>query len=186
MLGLGFAPQIQQLKAMLQTAPPPPAAVQGGADAYAGSKQQQQGQQGQQRRRRRVQVGLFTATMPEALGAEVAALWLHRPERIRVSAAAAASISKSVTQVWPRGWTAPLPLAPACSPSTPHNVRLSTPRPPAAALWSHQVVQVCAEHKKPAKLARHLAKIQEGGKGQRNPPRILVFANRRATLLHRL
>ena len=43
------------------------------------------------------QVGLYTATMPESL-AEEAAQWLHRPERVRISASAA-SISKSVAQV---------------------------------------------------------------------------------------
>lgn len=64
------------------------------------------------------QVGLFTATMPESLQ-EVAAAWLHRPERVAIHASAA-SISRSVTQV----------------------------------------VQVCAEHKKPAKLVSEL-----GGEG---------------------
>lgn len=41
-----------------------------------------------------------------------------------------------------------------------------------------QVVQVCAEHKKPAKLLKHLAAIRAVSEGQRNPPRVLVFANR--------
>ena len=44
-----------------------------------------------------MQVALFTATMPESLE-EVAAEWLRRPERVRISASAA-SISRSVTQV---------------------------------------------------------------------------------------
>ena len=43
-----------------------------------------------------------------------------------------------------------------------------------------QVVQVCAEHKKPWKLAKHLEQIQEGATGMRNPPRVLIFANRHA------
>lgn len=43
-----------------------------------------------------------------------------------------------------------------------------------------QVVQVCAEHKKAAKLQRHLERIKEAAKGLRNPPRVLIFANRRA------
>lgn len=68
-----------------------------------------------------LQVGLYTATMPEALQ-EVAAAWLHSPEHIRISATSAASISRSVTQV----------------------------------------VQVCAEHKKPAKLVS-----ETGGGGRR-------------------
>jgi hypothetical protein len=41
-----------------------------------------------------------------------------------------------------------------------------------------QVVQVCAEHKKPAKLLKHLTAIKERSKDMRNPPRVLVFANR--------
>ena len=47
--------------------------------------------------------------------------------------------------------------------------------------WSQplpQVVQVCAEHKKPAKLTKHLQQIKDASRGLRNPPRILIFANR--------
>jgi hypothetical protein len=55
-----------------------------------------------------LQVGLFTATMPESLDV-VASAWLHRPERISV-ATSEANISKSVTQVsacsWQRGTSA--------------------------------------------------------------------------------
>lgn len=40
------------------------------------------------------------------------------------------------------------------------------------------LLQVCAEHKKPAKLLKHLANIKEKSSGMRNPPRVLVFANR--------
>lgn len=40
------------------------------------------------------------------------------------------------------------------------------------------MVHVCAEHKKPAKLLKHLATIREASAGLRNPPRVLVFANR--------
>ncbi|KAK9917623.1 hypothetical protein WJX75_006589 [Coccomyxa subellipsoidea] len=45
-----------------------------------------------------------------------------------------------------------------------------------------QVVQVCAEHKKPKKLLKHLGQIKEASKGIRNPPRVLVFANRIKTV----
>jgi ATP-dependent RNA helicase DDX5/DBP2 len=41
-----------------------------------------------------------------------------------------------------------------------------------------QVVHVCAEHKKPAKLLKHLAAIKAAAAGLRNPPRVLVFANK--------
>ncbi|KAK9823896.1 hypothetical protein WJX72_006234 [[Myrmecia] bisecta] len=51
-----------------------------------------------------------------------------------------------------------------------------------------QVVHVCAEHKKPAKLQKHLQQIREKGKQLRNPPRVLIFANRVKTVrfLHKL
>lgn len=34
-----------------------------------------------------------------------------------------------------------------------------------------KVVHVCAEHKKPQKLLKHLASIKEQSAGMRNPPR---------------
>ena len=37
---------------------------------------------------------------------------------------------------------------------------------------------MCAEHKKPTKLLKHLAAVKAAAEGQRNPPRMLVFANR--------
>lgn len=37
---------------------------------------------------------------------------------------------------------------------------------------------MCAEHKKPAKLLKHLAAVKAASEGLRNPPRMLVFANR--------
>jgi len=40
------------------------------------------------------------------------------------------------------------------------------------------VVQVCAEHKKPRKLLKHLESVRAACKAARNPPRCLVFANR--------
>lgn len=44
-----------------------------------------------------------------------------------------------------------------------------------------QVVQICAEHKKPRKLLRHVQEIYSSATG-RNPPRVLVFANRVKTV----
>ena len=41
-----------------------------------------------------------------------------------------------------------------------------------------QVVQVCAEHKKPAKLLKHLQSINAASKGARAQPRVLVFCNK--------
>lgn len=45
-----------------------------------------------------------------------------------------------------------------------------------------QVVHVCAEHKKPVKLLKHLAALKEASKGSRLQPRILIFANRIKTV----
>lgn len=45
-----------------------------------------------------------------------------------------------------------------------------------------QVVHVCAEHKKPAKLLKHLLSIKETGSNLRNPHRVLVFCNRIKTV----
>ncbi len=47
---------------------------------------------------------------------------------------------------------------------------------------------MCAEHKKPKKLLKHMASIKTLSAGQRNPPRTLVFANRVSLqlLLHAL
>ncbi len=43
---------------------------------------------------------------------------------------------------------------------------------------------MCAEHKKPDKLLRHLARVKEAAAaaGGRNAPRVLVFANRVKTV----
>lgn len=40
-----------------------------------------------------------------------------------------------------------------------------------------QVVHVCAEHKKPGKLQKHLEMIKEKATELRQKPRILIFAN---------
>lgn len=51
-------------------------------------------------------------------------------------------------------------------------------------LLSLQVVHVCAEHKKPTKLLKHMAAIKASSEGLRNPPRVLVFANRIKVRIH--
>lgn len=40
-----------------------------------------------------------------------------------------------------------------------------------------QVVQVCAEHKKVAKLLKHLKSVNEAAAGGRTLPRVLIFCN---------
>ncbi|GAB4823853.1 hypothetical protein N2152v2_010899 [Parachlorella kessleri] len=132
MLGMGFQPQVDRLKALLL---PPPVVAASAEQEGGGMASKAKGGQ-----RARPQVCLFTATMPESLG-DVAAGWLHRPKHIRVTHSAAC-ISRTVTQV----------------------------------------VQVCAEHKKPAKLTKHLQQIKDASRGLRNPPRILIFANRIKTV----
>lgn len=44
-----------------------------------------------------------------------------------------------------------------------------------------QVVQVCAEHKKPRKLLKHLDSVRAAAKSARHPPRCLIFANKVAS-----
>lgn len=51
-----------------------------------------------------------------------------------------------------------------------------------AAACPAQVVQVCAEHKKPRKLLKHLEAVRDAGAGARHPPRVLIFANRVKTV----
>ena len=41
---------------------------------------------------------------------------------------------------------------------------------------------MCAEHKKPRKLLKHLESVREAGRGARNPPCVLIFANRVKTV----
>ena len=41
-----------------------------------------------------------------------------------------------------------------------------------------QVVQVCAEHKKPRKLLKHLDAARAASQRQRHPPRCLIFTNK--------
>lgn len=45
-----------------------------------------------------------------------------------------------------------------------------------------QVVHVCAEHKKPKKLSKHLMTIKESSAGLRAPPKVIIFANRIKTV----
>lgn len=54
---------------------------------------------------------------------------------------------------------------------------------PTISVTSHQVVHVCAEHKKPDKLLKHVARVRESvPAGCRNAPRVLIFANRVKTV----
>ena len=71
-----------------------------------------------------------------------------------------------------------MPAPPHTHNSPTHRPSPLSSAPSALLLVASQVVQVCAEHKKPAKLLRHLAAVKVAGAAMRNPPRVLVFANR--------
>ena len=62
--------------------------------------------------------------------------------------------------------------------------RLQTTNSSSSSSVVTQVVTVCAEHKKPAKLLKHLARARQAASsaGERHAPRVLVFANRIKTV----
>jgi ATP-dependent RNA helicase DDX5/DBP2 len=197
MLSVGFEPQLLRLQAMLLH-------PHGGA-AAAGRAAPTEAAEGKAQRKQRKaaaestpaaaagasgnpQVLLFSATMPAAVQ-QTAKAWLP-PGFAAISCSAGAdSISRTITQVWlwPLAWRSEL-LRCVCSHAKMTPGRLSAAAsllaaaacggavPPSA--FPAQVVQVCAEHKKPAKLLKHLAAIKAASAGLRNPPRVLVFANR--------
>lgn len=132
--------------------------------------------------------------MPESLQ-QVASAWLHRAEHVAVHASAA--ISKSVTQVVQvcaehkkpaklvrPGWDGrahggagfPVGLRPCSGARIAVVCRASTgcsqSRVPPSTTTPHQTCGL------PGLQAKHLQKIQEASKGLRNPPRVLIFANR--------
>ena len=115
----------------------------------------------------RPQVALFTATFP----AEVAALadvWLENTEQ----AAGEQTANDDDARPAPH--------------QTPAVCVIESEGPSARSISQTvtQVVQVCAEHRKPAKLLRHLAALERLAveRGERNRPRVLVFANRIKTV----
>ena len=125
-----------------------------GAAASDGSGEEEDRQR--QQEHSRPQVALFTATMPKPLRA-VAASWLQRPERVAFGAL-------------PGGGNALKTSADGTS------------QEPTISATIAQVVQVCAEHKKPAKLAKHLEAVRAAGASQRHAPRVLIFCNRIKTV----
>lgn len=118
-----------------------------------------------------LQVLLFTATMPQQVK-QAAGRWLPKGALRVCIRAGADAISPTVTQVSGRLHCRALRARIACA--RQHEGR----HPLIFSNVELQVVQVCAEHKKPAKLLKHLTAIQEAAAGLRNPPRVLVFANR--------
>ena len=155
MLEAGFQPQVDALReALLHPAAASTAAANGGlAGSAAGGAA-------------RPQVALFTATMPASLAA-VAAKWLQRPVAARAAPAAPARVDGAAAAE--DGGDAAA-AGGAAGPGGGLSISASVT----------QVVHVCAEHKKPAKLQKHLAAIKAAAAAarQRNLPRILIFANR--------
>ena len=61
-------------------------------------------------------------------------------------------------------------------------VSLTTPSSTSLSIGIAQTVHVCAEHKKPAKLARHLEAVKAASAASRSKPRVLIFCNRVKTV----
>jgi ATP-dependent RNA helicase DDX5/DBP2 len=116
-------------------------------------------------RRRRHQTMLLSATLPPALREETSVLeqWLHRAVHINLARHEAGDAARALAVA------APLPSG--------------TREAGASAAQSGAVVtqdvQLCAEHKKPRKLLRHLEQLreQERAQGVRTRARVLIFTN---------
>ena len=108
----------------------------------------------------RPQVGLFTATMPSEVRT-IADTWLALPRRLHLSSGDDDDKDNGTDNTDTSGR---------------RNRQISS--------TVVQVVQVCAEHKKPAKLMKHLTSINAASAtaGLRHLPRILIFANRIKTV----
>lgn len=152
----------------------------------------------------RPQVALFTATMPPELAAAASKWLLPGAAKVAVAASAADQISRTITQARCRCQAFDLSMCLRCF--APVAIQLLSfcrrglyvymqwyayalilcivdGMPISSTRYStSQVVHVCAEHKKPAKLLKHLSSIRAASTGLRNPPRVLVFANRIKTV----
>lgn len=160
MLDVGFGPQLARLRALLLGG-----GGGGSADAAAGqaAQQQQQGGKGKKRKKpgQQQQEGAGAAGAAASGGRRRLQVLLFTATMPRALADTAAA--------WLGGGSS------GGAPAARLEVR---PGPESISKSITQVVQVCAEHKKPAKLLKHLAAIKEASAGLRNPPRVLVFANR--------
>ena len=128
-----------------------------------------------------IQVLLFSATMPDSVAA-MAAKWLCNPEVIKMSEGDIA-ISRSVVQVRPLSHNQTRRmfqltcggLSSVQAAWSQHELALDHKFPQHGVdtlkYGLLQVVHVCAEHKKPQKLLKHLAQIKEQAANMRNPPR---------------
>jgi ATP-dependent RNA helicase DDX5/DBP2 len=156
MLDAGFAPQLERLAALLRL---------GGGSAAEDSSSPPSAP-ATSALKRRPQVLLFTATMPDSVAAAARCWTRDGAARVDAEGAAAAALAA---------------VAPAAA--DPDSTTDPEAAPAAAAISPtvSQVAHVCADHKKPAKLLKHLRAVRQqaadAGKG-RSPPRVLVFVNR--------
>lgn len=152
MLGMGFAPQVMRLQPMLLSA-----AAAGSQDAKESTKPS----------------GKKAKKLP---GTETAAATVG-------SVAASVTAGGSGRTVKPQ-----VLLLTATMPEEVHAAASAWLHKPLVVQVGHsaasisktitQVIHVCAEHKKPDKLLKHLAMIKERATGMRQLPSVLVFANR--------
>ena len=100
-----------------------------------------------------------------------------------VSATMPASVSR-LASVWlGEGFASVGEGSPAAVRLSAANSSLSSPSSSSSGGVT-QVVTVCAKHKKPAKLLKHLARARDAAiaAGERHAPRVLIFANRIKTV----
>lgn len=109
------------------------------------------------------QIALFTATMPKSLEA-AANVWLTRPQKIHITAQLMMDHHDGSGDDGDDNDGSVHPT------STNNNGVISD--------TVTQIVHVCAQHKKPKKLQKHLASIKAESINLRNPPRVLIFTNR--------
>ncbi|GLC40197.1 hypothetical protein PLESTM_001013500 [Pleodorina starrii] len=160
MLSLGFKPQLDRLYGMLLKPYDDEAAVP--AAPAAGKKKAAKAKV--------AAAAAAAASQPQQPPAAAAATDGgpgQRPQVLLFSATMPSSVSAAAAQ-WLR---------------RPEEVQVSSSGANAISRTITQVVHVCAEHKKPEKLLKHLARVRQSvPPGCRNPPRLLVFANRVKTV----
>ncbi|KAG2491590.1 hypothetical protein HYH03_010157 [Edaphochlamys debaryana] len=152
MLSLGFKPQLDRLYGMMLGAydRAPPAAAAAKADAGTGKK----GKKGKA-------APAETEAKAAAEGGKEAGG--KRPQVLLLSATMPGEVAAAAAQ-WLR---------------RPAELAVGGGAANAISKTVTQVVQVCAEHKKPDKLLKHLSRVRDSvPAGSRNAPRVLVFANR--------
>jgi superfamily II DNA/RNA helicase len=177
MLSRGFAPDIDRLRELLldtNTAMDVPNLSDAAKASKTRTKNDGAGSKS------RPQVALLTATMPGPV-VKLANTWLSDPERIDISASIennAASLQRKDDEdraLHQLDGHRGLSVA-----TTDASIDTKADRPQTISSTITQVVHVCAEHKKPTKLLKHLSSIKQSAASAklRHLPRVLVFVNR--------